>query len=288
MCEDSSVITRADEVTESAQGGPESGDGARRRAVHVALTIAGSDSSGGAGIQADLKTFAAHGVYGLSAVTAVTAQNTEGVQAVAFLSPDVVTAQIAVVAGDFRIEATKIGMLAHAAIVEAVAAAIDRYPLGHVVLDPVLTSTAGRPLLDEPGLAAMRSRLLSRVDVITPNVNEAAALVGFSVRTIVDARRAAEQLAAVGARGIVITGGHLAGPAIDLVYEAGSFTELPGERIDSRHTHGTGCTFSAALAARLASGDALVAAARAAKAYVADSIRRAPGLGRGRGPLGHF
>ena len=254
--------------------------------VRVALTIAGSDSSGGAGIQADLKTFAALGVYGLSAITAVTAQNTEGIRSVVPLSAEVVLAQIDAVADDFQIDATKIGMLATAPIVEAIAGAIDRRALGLVVLDPVLASTSGSSLLDEPGLQALL-RLLPRAAVLTPNTEEAGALSGMPVSTLSDARRAAERLTELGARGVVITGGHLAGPAIDLVYEAGTFTELAGDHVASRHTHGTGCTFSAALAARLARGDDLVAAARTAKAYVAAAIRRAPGLGRGRGPLGH-
>ncbi len=253
----------------------------------VALTIAGSDSSGGAGIQADLKTFLAHGVFGLSAVTAVTAQNTQRVDRIAPVSADIVAAQIDAVAADFRISATKIGMLAGSCIVEAVADAIARHGLPNVVLDPVLASTSGTRLLDDRGLEALRARLLRLATVVTPNAFEAEALVGFPVRDLEQARRAARHIVAMGARAVVITGGHLDGPATDLLYAAGDFTELPGERIESRHTHGTGCTFSAAIAARLARGDALVPAARAAKAYVADAIRRAPGLGHGRGPLGH-
>jgi hydroxymethylpyrimidine/phosphomethylpyrimidine kinase len=256
--------------------------------MQCALTIAGSDSGGGAGIQADLKTFAALGVYGVCAITAITAQNSERVVVSAPLSRDLVTAQIDAVAADFTIEATKIGMLATAPIAEAVVAAIERHRLRHVVLDPVMVSTTGTRLIDEAGMALLRSRLMPLAAVITPNALEAGALTGLAVRTLADARRAAARLVEIGARSVVITGGHLEAGAVDLVYEAGVFTELPGERLESTHTHGTGCTFSSAIAARLALGDALVPAARAAKTYVTGAIRRAPGLGHGRGPLGHF
>jgi hydroxymethylpyrimidine/phosphomethylpyrimidine kinase len=255
--------------------------------MRTVLTIAGSDSSGGAGIQADLKTFAAHGVFGLSAVTAVTAQNTRGVTASAPVPPGMVAAQVEAVAADFSVDATKIGMLATSGIAEEVAEVVGRLGLKNVVLDPVLAATTGTPLLDAAGLAVLRTRLLPLASVITPNTLEAEALTGLVIRTIDDARRAAERLMSLGARAVIIKGGHLAGPPTDLVYEAGVFTELAGERLDTRQTHGTGCTFSSAIAARLALGDALVPAARAAKAYVVLAIRRAPDLGHGRGPLGH-
>ena len=256
--------------------------------MRTALTIAGSDSGGGAGIQADLKTFAAHGVFGLSAITAVTAQNTRGVIASAPVPPGMTAAQIDAVAADFSVDATKIGMLATSAIAEEVAGAVARLGLKNVVLDPVLAATSGAPLLDAGGLAVLRSRLLPLALVITPNTLEAETLTGITIRTLADARRAAEQLTTLGARAVIIKGGHLTGPPTDLVYEGGAFTELAGERLDARQTHGTGCTFSSAIAARLALGDALVPAARAAKAYVVLAIQRAPGLGHGRGPLGHF
>ena len=256
--------------------------------MHVALTIAGSDPSGGAGLQADLKTFAAHGVYGVSAVTAITVQNTRGVQAVASLAPELVAAQIDAVAADFRLAATKIGMLATSPIVTAVARAIERHRLPRVVLDPVLVASSGTRLLDPAGQAVLIAELLPLADVVTPNTLEAEALVQFPVRALPDAKLAAERLVEMGARAVVITGGHLGGPPVDLVLEGGTCTELPGERVETRHTHGTGCTFSSALAARLALGDALVPAVRAAKAYVERALRQAPGLGHGRGPLGHF
>jgi hydroxymethylpyrimidine/phosphomethylpyrimidine kinase len=256
--------------------------------MRTVLTIAGSDSGGGAGIQADLKTFAAHGVFGLSAITAVTAQNTLRVSASVPMPPGMVTAQVEAVAADFSVDATKIGMLATAAIAEEVAAVVARLALKNVVVDPVLAATSGAALLDAGGLAVLRVRLLPLAVVITPNTLEAEALTGLTIRTFADMHRAAEQLTILGARAVVITGGHLAGPPTDLVYDAGVFTTLAGERLETRQTHGTGCTFSAAIAARLALGDALVPAARAAKTYVVEAIRRAPGLGHGRGPLGHF
>jgi hydroxymethylpyrimidine/phosphomethylpyrimidine kinase len=256
-------------------------------AMQTALTIAGSDSSGGAGIQADLKTFAACGVYGLSAITAVTAQNTQGVRDMAPVAAEMVAAQIDAVAADFDVDATKIGMLATASIVNAVADAIARHSLKHVVLDPVLVSTSGRALVDAAGLDALRARLLPLATVVTPNLAEAAALSGLRVATLDDARRAAERIAALGPKSVVITGGHLDGPPVDVLWTNGALTDVPGDRVTSSSTHGTGCTFSAAIAARLALGDTIVGAVREAKRYVTRAIENAPGLGRGRGPLGH-
>jgi len=255
--------------------------------MRTALTIAGSDSGGGAGIQADLKTFAAHGVFGLTAITAVTAQNTLTVSRVVALPPDMVTAQIDAIASDFPIHATKIGMLATADIATAVAAALQRHRLGPVVLDPVMVAKGGARLLDEAAVGVVRERLLALADVVTPNVAEAEALTGLRITSVDEARPAAIRLVEFGARAVVVKGGHLDGPAVDLLYDGRTFTVLPADRIPGRHTHGTGCTFSAAMAARLAQGDTLLDATRAAKAYVTRAIERAPGLGQGAGPLGH-
>ena len=255
--------------------------------MHTALTIAGSDPGGGAGIQADLKTFAAHGVFGLSAITAITVQNSLGVTRVVALSPDLVAAQIDAVVTDFGAGATKIGMLATAAIVHAVADAIVRHKLERVVLDPVMVATHGARLLDEPGIDALRARLLPLCAVVTPNAAEAEVLTGIVVRTTEDQRAAAAAIVGRGARAAVVTGGHLDGPAVDVLFDGRDFLELRAPRVDSAHTHGTGCTFSSALAARLSAGDALHAAAQAAKDYVTRAIERAPHLGHGRGPLGH-
>ncbi len=254
----------------------------------TALTIAGSDSGGGAGIQADLKTFAAHGVFGTCAITAVTAQNTVGVTMIEALSPAMVTAQIDAVASDMPPRATKIGMLANAAIVECVADAIRRHRLPNVVLDTVMVAKSQARLLDDDAIAAMVSQLLPLAIVATPNVPEAEALTGLRISRVLDLHRAAARLVELGAQAVLVKGGHLDGPAIDVLFSGGKTLELSSKRIDSRHTHGTGCTFSAAIAARLAIGDDLEQAARAAKEYVTRAIAQAPGLGKGHGPLQHF
>jgi hydroxymethylpyrimidine/phosphomethylpyrimidine kinase len=257
--------------------------------MKTALTIAGSDSGGGAGIQADLKTFAAHGVYGASAVTAITAQNTLGVAAWEAVTSDLVTAQIEAVASDFGIDAVKTGMLANAAIVEAVAAAIASLDLPRVVVDPVMVAKGGATLLDGEAIEAMKAELLPRAFVVTPNVLEAAALAGMQVRNVDEARTAAERIAALGAAAVIVKGGHLPdADAIDLFFNGREFVELRAPRIETRHTHGTGCTFSSAIAANLALGRPLGDAVARAKAYLTDAIRQAPGLGGGHGPLGHF
>jgi hydroxymethylpyrimidine/phosphomethylpyrimidine kinase len=258
--------------------------------MRTALTIAGSDSSGGAGIQADLKTFAAHGVFGMSAITAVTAQNTQTVTRVLALPADMVTAQIDAVLADIPPDATKIGMLATAAIAGAVATALARHRLPFVVLDTVMVAKGGARLLDptdHEAVAILRDRLLPLAFLVTPNVPEAEALTGMSIRTVEDLERAAVRLVALGARAALVKGGHLDGPAVDVLHDGTITTHLTAPRIDTRHTHGTGCTLSSAIAARLALGDDLVSACRAAKTYVSKAIAQAPGLGHGHGPLGH-
>jgi hydroxymethylpyrimidine/phosphomethylpyrimidine kinase len=253
-----------------------------------ALTIAGSDSGGGAGIQADLKTFEAHGVFGTSAITAVTAQNTRGVSAVVALAPDIVVAQIEAVLDDIGADAVKVGMLATAEIADAVAAILERRAaMLPIVLDTVMVAKGGARLLDADAVAILRTRLLPLATVITPNVPEAEALLGRSIVSVADLRDAAIALVSAGARAALVKGGHLTGPAVDVLYDGVQVTELAAERIDTRHTHGTGCTYSSAIAARLALGDDLVTAAQGAKVYVTDAIRLAPGLGRGHGPLRH-
>jgi hydroxymethylpyrimidine/phosphomethylpyrimidine kinase len=256
--------------------------------VKTALTIAGSDSGGGAGIQADLKTFAAHGVFGLSAITAVTAQNTLGVSAIAAIAPALVVAQIDAVRSDFTLSAAKIGMLANGGIAAAVADAIERFALTKVVLDTVIVSKSGARLIDDDGLAIVRGRLLSLAVVVTSNAPEAAELTGLPVRTRTDQHRAARRLVELGARAAIVKGGHLSGPAVDVLDDGGTVVELTAERVPGRHTHGTGCTFASAIAAHLALGDDVVSAARAAKVYVTGAIAHAPGLGHGNGPLQHF
>ena len=267
--------------------------------MRIALTIAGSDSGAGAGIQADLKTFAAHGVYGISAVTAVTAQNTTGVMRVESMPADLVTAQLEAVMSDLGPHAVKTGMLANAAIVEAVTAAAQSLELPYLVVDPVIVSSSGDPLLDDEGVLALKKELLGRAHAVTPNIPEAEALSGVSIRSEQDLREAARRLFALGPVHVVITGGHTpqgwdqtsadtSGRIIDLVYDGDVFTEYVVERIAGRHTHGTGCAFSAAITAHLALGRSLHEAVPLAQAYVAGAIRHAPRLGAGSGPINHF
>jgi hydroxymethylpyrimidine/phosphomethylpyrimidine kinase len=256
--------------------------------MRTALTIAGSDSGGGAGIQADLKTFAAHGVYGLSAVTAVTAQNTRGVAGVHLVPASVVEAQIRVVVEDFGVDAIKIGMLGSAETAAVVVDTLSRLAVPHVVLDTVLASTSGVSLLDPPGVDILRRMLIPLAGVVTVNTDEASILTGLPVGNVAEARAAAVRLIGLGARAVVVKGGHLEGPAVDVLFDGYTFTEFSATRVSTRHTHGTGCTFASAVAARLALGDPLPAAVEAAKGYVTRALARAPRLGAGHGPLGHF
>ena len=255
----------------------------------TALTIAGSDSGGGAGIQADLKTFAAHGVYGLSAITAVTAQNTQVVSAVQVLKPSLVIEQIGAVITDFPVQAVKTGMLGNAAIVEAVARVIRGATQAPLVVDPVMVAKSGDRLLDERALAAFLTHLLPVADVVTPNIPEAEALAGIAVRTPEDQREAARRIAATGVGAVIIKGGHAdTRDIVDLLFQGGTFTEFRHERVPGTSTHGTGCTFSAAITAQLALGRGIKLAIPLAQAYVAEAIRNAPGLGEGHGPMGHL
>lgn len=259
-----------------------------------ALTIAGSDSGGGAGIQADLKTFAALGVYGTSAVTAVTAQNTVAVTRIQEIDPEVVTAQIEAVLTDIGADSAKTGMLAGAAIVEAVAAALARLPVPHLVVDPVMIAKSGAALLRDDAVAILAARLLPLAEVVTPNLPEAARLTGCAAGTdkaIEDSvlKDQARRIAALGPRIVVIKGGHASGPeSVDLFFDGARFERIRGPRIDTRATHGTGCTFSAAIAAGLALGQDPYEAAVAARRYLEAALRAAPRLGRGAGPLDHF
>jgi hydroxymethylpyrimidine/phosphomethylpyrimidine kinase len=257
--------------------------------VRTALTIAGSDSSGGAGVQADLKTFAAHRVYGLSAITAVTAQSTIGVTTFQALSADLVTAQIEAVISDMGAHAAKTGMLATAAIVEAVAAAVVDLEIPLLVVDPVMVAKSGDALVDDEAVATIRTELLRHARVVTPNIPEAEVLSGMTIRSDEDRRQAARTIAALGAAAVVIKGGHYpSNDIVDLLYDGERFRDFRSERVAGTSTHGTGCTFAAALAARLALGDLLEDAVPKVQQYVAGAIRHAPGLGRGHGPMNHF
>ena len=258
----------------------------------IALTIAGSDSSAGAGIQADLKTFAALGVYGASVITALTAQNTRAVSAIHVVPADFVTAQIDSVFSDLAVGAVKIGMLARTDIIEAVAAGLDRWKAKNVVLDPVMVATSGDRLLAPDAIEALKRELLPRARVVTPNLPEAAALLGESIAADPRAMEGqAERILALGAKAVLIKGGHSEGAeSADLLIDASSSMVFAAKRIATRNTHGTGCTLSSAIAAGLAKGHDLMDATRGAKSYVTDAIAAADGLavGHGHGPLHHF
>jgi len=258
----------------------------------IAVTIAGSDSGGGAGIQADLKTFSALGVYGASVITALTAQNTKGVTAIHDVPPDFVTAQIDAVFSDLKVNAVKIGMLSRPAVIEAVAAGLDKYAQRAVVLDPVMVATSGDLLIVDEAVAVLREVLIPRVAIITPNLPEAARLLGEPVaedRAGMEAQAA--RLIEQGARAVLLKGGHGSGPeSADFLMTPVVGRWLAAPRIDTKNTHGTGCTISSAIAAGLARGRHLEAAVIAAKEYVTAAIAAADRLqiGEGHGPVHHF
>jgi hydroxymethylpyrimidine/phosphomethylpyrimidine kinase len=256
--------------------------------VPKALTIAGSDSGGGAGIQADLKTFSAFRVFGMSVLTAITAQNSVGVHGVHNLPPDFVARQIDAVLGDFGADAVKIGMLSTAPIVTAVAGRVREFGQERVVLDPVMIAKSGDPLLDPDAREALVRDVLPLAWVVTPNLHEAAALAQMPVETEAHMEEAARRIHALGARHVLVKGGHLKDSATDVLWDGRSLERFTAERQQSTSTHGTGCTFSAAIAAGLASGRALGDAVREAKAYVTAAIREGFHPGRGVGVLRHF
>jgi hydroxymethylpyrimidine/phosphomethylpyrimidine kinase len=258
----------------------------------IAVTIAGSDSSGGAGIQADLKTFAALGVYGASIITALTAQNTKGVSAIHDVPPDFIVAQVDAVFSDLDIGAVKIGMLSQAATIEVVSKSLDRHRARNVVLDPVMIATSGDRLLAPDAVEALRKLLIPRALVVTPNLPEAAALAGASLaRNEQEMEIQARELLALGAPHVLIKGGHGGGEeSVDLLIGQGAVLRLSARRVDTKNTHGTGCTLSSAIAAGLAKGLELKAAVQNAKVYVTGAIAAADKLkvGCGHGPVHHF
>jgi hydroxymethylpyrimidine/phosphomethylpyrimidine kinase len=256
--------------------------------MHIALTIAGSDSSGGAGIQADLKTFTALRVYGMSVITAVTAQNTLGVQAIHELPAEFVAAQLDSVMEDIGCDACKTGMLATEETIEAVAAGVKRYGIERLVVDPVMVAQSGDRLLRQDAQAALVEDLAPLALVITPNIPEAEVLAGMPIDAPEDLQRAARLIADLGPEYVVIKGGHRAGAAIDTVFDGEDFIELEAERIETRNTHGTGCTFSAAIAAELARGASVLDAIGLAKQHVTAAIAASLDIGAGRGPTNHL
>jgi hydroxymethylpyrimidine/phosphomethylpyrimidine kinase len=252
----------------------------------VALTIAGSDPSGGAGIQADLKTFHQFGVYGEAVITLVTVQNTLRVDRVECLSAELVLAQLEAVLEDIPPQAAKTGALGNEEIVRAVAQAAARFTFP-LVVDPVMISKHGAPLLSEPAQALIRTQLLPQATLVTPNRAEAEALTGIRVRDLESMEKAGRRLVEMGARAALIKGGHISGDATDLLVTAGGCREYPARRVDTPHTHGTGCTYSAAIAAALAKGSPLAEAVATAKAFISRAIETNPGLGHGAGPVNH-
>ena len=251
----------------------------------VALTIAGSDSGGGAGIQADLKTFAALGVHGTSAITAITAQNTVTVTDILELPIEIVRAQIDAVVIDMKVDAAKTGMLASSAIIEAVASAIDIHAIRNLVVDPVMIAKGGATLLRDDAIDALRNLLLPLAAVITPNLPEAEILLGRPVRTLDDRRQAARDLVALGPRVAVVKGGHAEGDAVDIFWDGAQLVELRAPRIATSNTHGSGCVFSAAIVAGLAKGHDPLAAVREAKNFINRAIEQALEIGHGHGPV---
>jgi hydroxymethylpyrimidine/phosphomethylpyrimidine kinase len=260
--------------------------------IPIALTIAGSDSSAGAGIQADLKTFAAFGVYGASAITALTAQNTKGVSGIHQVPADFVTAQIDAVFGDLDVKAVKIGMVSRRAVIEAIVAGLARWSPKHIVLDPVMVATSGDRLLAPDAIEALRTKLIPRAEIITPNLPEAAALLDEPVAVNeTDIESQGKRLLAMGCASVLIKGGHGKGAeSIDYLFRKAGVVALAAPRIATKNTHGTGCSLSSAIAAGLAKGEDLETAVRHAKTWISAAIAAADRLnvGHGHGPIHHF
>jgi hydroxymethylpyrimidine/phosphomethylpyrimidine kinase len=262
----------------------------RVASIPVALTIAGSDSGGGAGIQADLRTFAFHQVHGTSAITCVTAQNTLGVNRVDALPPEAVTAQIQAVVSDIEVQAIKTGMLLNREIIEAVAIALESYHLHPLVVDPVMVSRTGAQLIDDQAIAILTRQVLPKAMIVTPNRYEAQLLAGMDIQTLQEMEAAARKIHHLGCPNVLIKGGGLPGAlrGVDLWFDGSDVVVLKTEPIDTFHTHGTGCTLSAAVAANLALGLSPLAATQSAKQYVTTALKHSLAIGQGQGPVGHW
>jgi hydroxymethylpyrimidine/phosphomethylpyrimidine kinase len=257
--------------------------------VFKALTIAGSDSGGGAGIQADLKTFQELEVFGMSALTAVTAQNTLGVQGVYPLSVEAVEQQIESIGTDLGADAVKTGMLFNSEIIEAVAGKIKKFGWKNVVVDPVMIAKGGAPLLQNEAISALKNHLLPLAEVVTPNIPEAEAITGMKIETFEDRKEAAKQIFEMGARNIVIKGGHDdSSESVDVLYDGNEFSYFSSKKIETKNTHGTGCTFAAAIAAELAKGNTVKDAVHTAKDFISAAIEHELGIGLGHGPTNHW
>jgi hydroxymethylpyrimidine/phosphomethylpyrimidine kinase len=251
----------------------------------VAMTIAGSDSGGGAGIQADLKTFAVLGVHGTSAIAAITAQNTTGVTEILELPTSLIREQISVVVEDMGVQAAKTGMLFSAAIIATVAEAVERHQIRNLVVDPVMVAKGGAKLLRDDAVAALRERLLPLAAVVTPNLPEAEVLLGRSIQSLEERRRAARDLVAMGARAAVVKGGHAEHDVVDVFFDGSQLVELSAERIHTSNTHGSGCVFSAAITAGIARGSGPLEAVREAKTFITQAIANSIEIGHGHGPV---
>lgn len=256
--------------------------------MKTALTIAGSDSGGGAGIQADLKAFSAQGVFGMSVITAITAQNTTEVRSVQNIDLSIIKDQIEAVFDDIRVDAVKIGMLSSSETVKVVANTLEKYKPSIIVLDPVMVSKAGQHLLQEDAIQALKETLISQVAIITPNIPEAEVLTGSQIRTEEEMKNACVQMKALGAKAVLLKGGHLNGDPNDLYYDGRGFHWMYGKRIHTKNTHGTGCTLSSVIAANLAKGASPIEAIRIAKKYITTAITHSLDLGNGHGPVHHF
>lgn len=262
--------------------------------MKTALTIAGSDSCGGAGIQADLKSFSANGVYGMSVITAVTAQNTQGVFAVQDITPELIGQQIDAIFTDIEVDAVKIGMVSQIASIEAISEKLIKYKPKNIVLDPVMISKSGYSLLQPEAKTALIEKLLPLADVLTPNLPEAEAILGeklkreFKITNVDEMVLAAEELHKLGPKYVLVKGGHLEGKAVDVLFDGQSMTFLETERINTKNTHGTGCTLSSAIAANLALGLSIVESVKKAKNYITTAIEQSLEIGKGVGPTNHF
>ena len=252
------------------------------------LTIAGSDSSGGAGIQADLKTFSAHGVFGMSVITAVTAQNTQGVFAVQDILPEIIEKQIQVIFDDIPVDGIKIGMVSQTDTIKIIAETLSKYPIKNLVVDPVMISKSGYDLLKPEAKEALIKYLLPMATVVTPNLPEAEVITGIEINTIDDMKKAAELIYRNGPKYVLVKGGHLEGDAIDILYDGSVFTHFNFPRINSKNTHGTGCTLSSAIASNLGKGMDIVKAIDEAKKYITIAIEKSFSIGKGVGPVHHF
>lgn len=256
--------------------------------LKTALTVAGSDCSGGAGIQADLKTFSANGVFGMSVITSVVAENTSRVISVQNISPEIITDQIDAVFEDIEVNAVKVGMLSDSVRIDTVAAALKKYEVKYAVIDPVMIAKGGHALMQENSLSALVNKIIPLAYVLTPNIPEAQTITGIEISTIDDMKKAAEKIYSMGAKNVLVKGGHLSGEAIDLLFDGKDFEFYSRERINTKNTHGTGCTYSSAIAANLAKDIPIKSAVENAKDYVTNAIRYSLEIGKGHGPTNHF